>query len=211
MEEARRKIQQALGTATCPAVLSSFGKDSMLLLHLAREVCDPTVLWFRDGTAESFAKSVIRDWDLTVYSWLPADEYVLIDKERQVLISEYSFGDDRLPMLTDLVPGGEVSTTLVNLAPGPLYPPFDVILWGAKDCDSHWVKGAGKFKDDGFQLGGAKVYAPIRHLTDAQVVAALSELGVTYRTESDELQLPRAQWPAERSTTEFRQRFGLEA
>lgn len=209
MEEARRKVQQVLATAKCPAVLSSFGKDSMLLLSLAREVCDFSVLWFRDGTDESFAKSIIRDWNLTVFSWAPADIYLLTNGERQAMISEYSFGEDKLPMLTDLAPG-EKMTVQLSIHTAPLYPPFDVILWGAKDVDSHWVKGAGKFKEDGFQLGGAKVYAPLRHLTDDEVRAGLDRLGVQYRTESDELQLPRSQWPAEYPLDQFRQRFGLE-
>lgn len=209
MEAARSKVREALATAQCPAVLSSFGKDSMLLLTLAREVCDPAVLWFRDGTDESFAKSVIRDWHLTAFSWGVADQYLLVFGDKVALIAEYSFGDDRLPVLTDVVEG----TVPVPTTPRTpkLYTPFDVILWGAKDVDSHWVKGDGKFKEDGFMLGRARVFAPIRHLNDEQVLTELKRLGTPYRTESDELQLPREQWPEERSLTEFRQRFGLEA
>lgn len=182
----------------------------MLLLALTRELRrDVTVLWFRDGTDESFAKSIIRDWDLTVFSWAPADVYLLTNGEQQVMISEYSFGEDKLPMLTDLAPG-EKMTLRLSVHTAPLYPPFDVILWGAKDCDSHWVKGAGSFKADGFQLGGAKVHAPLRHLTDDEVVAELDRQGIPYRKDSDELQLPREQWPAEKSLAEFRLHFGLE-
>lgn len=231
MDQARKKVRDIFSTAQSPAVLSSFGKDSMLLLALAREVrTDFTVLWFRTGFDETFAKRIIREWNLTAFSWAPAmDQYLLTNGSDRTLVQEYSFGSDRLPVLTDLAPGTACSRKIAPRTP-QLFLPFDVILWGAKDCDTHWVKGNGHFKEDGFMLGNAHVHAPIRHMSDEQVRANLVELRIPYTTD-DELpmctacmtastsevycpelrrNIPRAQWEADKSLTAFRQRFGLE-
>lgn len=232
MELARHKIQQVLTGAQLPAVLWSGGKDSMLLLALVREIIpEPTVLWFRDGTPDHFAKRIIREWGLTAYSWAPADTYLLTNGIDRTLVNEYSFGSDRLPVLTDLGEGTACSRKITPRTP-QLFLPFDVILWGAKDSDTHWVKGSAPFKEDGFMLDNAHVHAPIRHMTDEQVRANLVELRIPYEAVADELpmctacmtagssevycpelarNIPRVQWQAAKSLTAFKQRFGLEA
>lgn len=202
------------------------------MLALAREVAPHIpVVWFRNGTDESFAREIIRDWQLTVLSWAPADVYLLTNGCDHTFIDEYSFGDYRLPMLTDLAPGTDCALRAHTLRTPQLSLPFDILLWGVKDCDTHWLKGNGNFKEDGFMLGHARVHAPIRHMTDAQVRANLVELEIPYRAVRDELAMctacmtanarevycpevgrviPRHQWEAEKSLSAFRQRFGLE-
>lgn len=190
MEQARQKIADVLTKASCPAVLSSFGKDSMLLLKLAREVrTDFATLWFRTGQPEHFAKQVARDWNLTVYSYLPTTSYLLIGDESAV-VSEYSFGSNYLPVISDVV-AGEPCTRHQT---GPFLPhllpcPFDVVLVGWKDSDEHWIKGSAPLGIDGFPLGNAKLYAPLRHLNDAQVLSAIIELNVPYQPVDDTLTL----------------------
>lgn len=214
-------------------MLSSFGKDSLLMLALAREVRkDFAVIWFRNGLDETFARWLIKEWKLTVFSWLPADAYILISPEgEQVMIGEYSFGNDLMPMLTDLSEGTKCSLKLLEERTPQLYPPFDLILWGAKDADRHWIKGDGVFKEDGFMLGRARVIAPLRHMTDDQVRAALLDMKVPYSMTSDELPLctacmtantdevycpelgthiSRHQWESDKALASFRHRFGLE-
>lgn len=232
MEIARAKIRQVLSKAKQPAVLTSFGKDSLLLMALAREVRkDVAALWLRNGTDESFAKEMIRYWNLTVFCWAPADVYLLTNGAEHVLVGEYSFGPDRLPLLTDIAEGTDCVFNAQQQRTPELSLPFDVILWGVKDSDSHWIKGDGKFKEDGFMLGRAQVFAPIRHMTDDQVRANMSELKIPYRLVRDEVPMctacmtanthkvfcpevgrviDRHQWEAEKSLAAFRQRFGLE-
>lgn len=226
MKLARQKVYDAVAASKQLAVMSSFGKDSMLLLALVRELTtDFTTIWLRTGQPEAFAKRIILDWDLTAYSWHPADVYML---SPTTMIHEYAFGTDRWPMVLDLAPGTTCSLNRFPNRTPQLFMPFDLILWGAKDSDHHAVKGNTPLKGDGFMAGHAKVVAPLRHMSDDAVRAALLELKIPYKQVDDELPLctqcmqpgegevycpelhryiPRHQWESDLSLTAFRARF----
>jgi hypothetical protein len=187
INELRHRVQTALSGAQSPAVLFSGGKDSLLLLRLALDArSDLRAIWFRTGEPDRFTKQVLQDWAVPTLSWNPADVYLLADDNNTALIQEYDFGGGRLPVITDLSPGRQCSRMLPQLVPA-LYPGFDVLLWGAKDCDTHWIKGSANFPPDGTMLGAARLYAPLRHLTDEQVLAAIEELGLSYTPQLDTL------------------------
>lgn len=232
MDKARQTIRTALAGAQSPAVLCSFGKDSLLVLALVRELrTDVPVIWFRTGFDEEFAKRIIREWKLTAYSPSPADVYLLTDGREQTIIHEYDFGGTRLPVAVDLVDGDRCSLTrFPRRTPAMVYP-FDVVFTGYKDSDAHWLKGDVPMFDKGQRLDRAQIVTPIRHMTDEQVREALHNLGVPLAATNDELPLcthcmtagpgevycperggfiPSIQWEADRSLTAFRDRFQLE-
>lgn len=244
MEQARRKIRDALSGAESPAVLTSFGKDSALLLRLAREVRpDIVAVWFRAGLLpeqERFAKSRILAKDLEVWSWQPSDVYVLPNGEGLTLVREQAFGEQRFPVLADVEDGEGCVFDFPKERTPALYPHFDRLLIGYKDTDSHEVLGGTGFcPEDGWQLGRARVFAPLRHLSDADVWAAIKALGVeydeerydrggadpdTYRACSECLKeggsatvfcpkagerIPRRNWHGRARLREFQARFGL--
>ncbi len=235
MERARQNIKEVLDQAKSAAVLSSFGKDSLLLLSLVREFdTHIPVLWFRravNAAQVKFARTVIRAWDLEVYSYEPADVYLLAQNGDRSLIQEYSFGTDRLPVVVDLAEDGPCSLEPPEYGRTPLLNlPFDALLVGYKDSDTHWLKGDAKLFGDDYRLGGAKVTAPIRHLSDDTVRAAMHQLPFKYgelddrialctacmTSDTDEVWCPRAQdyiprepWDSEGALTAFQQRFGL--
>lgn len=184
------QLHQLLTTATAPAVLLSFGKDSLLLMALARQIrTDIPALWFRDGTTDqAFAESVIMDWGLTVYSWAPANLYTVMDSGRTALVSEYSINGTLLPLVTDVRGGGDVCLprTFTQRTPA-LYLPFDLLLTGYKDCDTHWLTEGQLLYPEGLVVGGARLVAPLRELTDEQVFAGLEQAGLAYRPGADEL------------------------
>lgn len=231
MHRARQNVEAALGKASQPVVLWSGGKDSMLLLTLVREI-DKSVpcIWFRTGFDETFAKQTIHDLDLTVYSYSPTDVYVIPNGDDLSMVHEFSFGRDRLPAVVDIADGEECSLTRFTKRSFDFYQPWDVILVGYKDGDGHATVARTSLFPAGFKLGGADVVAPIRHMTNDQVRAALFELNVSHDT-NDELPLctrcmqgnvgkvwcpkmgkmiPRHEWEREQSLLAFRRRFGLE-
>lgn len=231
MDQARQIIRTALAAAQSPAVLCSFGKDSMLVLALVRELrADVPVIWFRTGFNERFAKRMIREWGLTAYSPSPADVYLLTDGQQQTLIHEYDFGGSRLPVVVDLADGEVCSLTrFPRRTPAMVYP-FDVVFTGYKDCDAHWLKGDAPMFAGNQQLDRAQIVTPIRHMTDEQVRQAIHDLGIPLEVTDDELPLcthcmtagpgevycperggfiPAVEWEADKSLTAFQQRFNL--
>lgn len=232
MEQAKENIRAALSAAASPAVLCSFGKDSLLVLRLVLEIRpDTPVVWYRTAaTNVGFARYITREWNLNVYGYAPADQYLLAQGSEVTLVQEYSVGDERLPVLTDLQDGTKCSLTAFPQRTPQMYLPFDLLLVGYKDCDTHWVKGGSELFGDNLILGRAKIVAPIRHMTDDAVRAALLELHIPYEESDDRLPLcthcmtqnsdevfcpdrghyiPREQWDRELALHGFQKRFRL--
>lgn len=233
MDQARKKIREVLATAQCPAVLCSFGRDSLLLLALVREICpDVRVIWFRTGNSESFPKQIMREWGVVGLSPSPATVTLLVSPEGDIsLVPEYDFAGDRLPVVHDVTPSDRCMFNIFPTRTPNLFHPWDVLLVGWKDSDTHWLLGQTPLKEDGFMLGRAKVFAPLRHMTDDQVRAAVIDLQLPYRPMPDELPactrcmtantdevycpelkriIPRSQWEADKTLTGFQRRFNLE-
>ena len=243
MNRARDIIRDVLAEAEHPAVLMSFGKDSQLLLALVREVKpDVPCIWFKSGLTparQRFAKSQILTLDLEVWSWEPADVYVVPNGEGLSLVREQAFGSQTFPVLSDIEEGG---TCIADVAAGrtpALYPHFTHLLLGYKDSDSHDALGGPGFcPADGWALGRAKVYAPLRAMSDEEVWQAIREMGVPYDVsrydeggpDPDSLPactaclkegagevfcrkenafIPRVEWDRRESLRAFRQKFGL--
>lgn len=184
----------------------------MLLLWLVREVYTGSVpvIWFRTGLDESFGRKVIKQWDLTVLRWRPSAVYTLEEVGQRTLVQEFSFGSDRLPMFTDLRLGlgGKGAWETFPLLPTPTYPPFDTLLVGWKDCDTHWAKGEAPLAKDGFMLGGSEIIAPLRHMTDEAVRSAIIDHRIPFEPTPDELMLC-TECVSTMPLEEFRSRFNL--
>jgi len=206
-------VAKALAGSNSPAIFWSGGKDSQLLLALAREIRPVTVLWFRTGQDERFAKRILRDWKLVAFSWKPAIVYVV----GQTMVHEYDIGNDRLPVLIDLVEGGPCRVGSFTDRTSTLYLPVDTILVGWKESDEHPLKGDAKLALDGLMIGRAKLVAPLRHMTDEEVKSALVDYKIPYEPVADELPACRHCLDGEpcvdipvMPVDIFRQRFGLE-
>src|ERR1043165_1863071 len=93
-------IADLFATARNPALLCSFGSDSTLLLHFARQVRrDVPVYYFGDDLPE-FAQQLVIDDDLTVFSYAPADRYLVPRSKGLALIDEYDINGQRVPMVS---------------------------------------------------------------------------------------------------------------
>jgi 3'-phosphoadenosine 5'-phosphosulfate sulfotransferase (PAPS reductase)/FAD synthetase len=231
MKDVQRKTKEALEGARNPALLASFGKDSLLLLFLAhRFKPDIPIVWFDHRASEAekrFAKKIIRDWNLTVFTYSPMDTYFLPNNEGLTLVDEYSFSEARMPVLTDVSEGETCGLNVIGERTPFFGYPFDVTLVGWKSCDGHFTTGRNPFPVDGFQFGGTRMFAPLRDLTDAQVLDAIRELGIPYEEIDDSLSLctrclsgqgnvfcpeqqreiPSVVWDKELSLKSFRSRF----
>lgn len=233
LEQARELIREQWTQAKAPAVLCSFGKDSMLVLSLVREIIDDIhVIWWRSLLSpqqQEFGKRIIREWNLTAWSWHPSDIYLVPNKENVSVIHEQSFGNVTHPVLMDVEDGENCIFDLPSERTPRLFPHWDLLLTGHKDSDIHYV-AKNYLPPDGWTLGQAKVYSPIRGMTDDQVLRAIKDLNVPYEPVDDTLKactnclydlsglayckkvsnfIPRVPFDRQASLTAFRERIGV--
>lgn len=175
--------EQALKEAKKPVILCSFGKDSVLVLDMARAIRpDVDVLWFRDERDEE-AEKIIAELGLTVYSYLPSTRSVVPNGEGLSLINFLDFGGGTLlPQIVDL----EDSNRCVGeLKSGkPFAYDWDVSLTGWKESDNHPLKYS--HFEEGERIGNTRFYAPIRHLSDDEVYAEVERRGLSFSTKQVE-------------------------
>ncbi len=182
-----------LKTAKNPALLCSFGKESLVLLDEVMKVRpETTIIWFYDHM-NPFAEKIIRERDLTVVSYAPACRYQVED----AVVSEYSIGDASLPLLQDISergkPVGHVTTPYFKYD-------YDLTLFGYRKTDSHPL--IDRTFEREFQLGPTTMYAPLYDWAEEKVYAALDG----YEAYCDDVKpgdLPRV------SREQFQARFGF--
>jgi len=80
LEASRRLVKSALDEHSRPVVACSFGKDSMAVLHLVRQVRpDVPVLWNNTSLeypeTYTFKNQIERDWGLTIIEAKPAKSF----------------------------------------------------------------------------------------------------------------------------------------
>lgn len=166
-----------LTEAENPAVLCSFGMDSLVLLRAVLDTRpDTTIIHFYDHLTP-FVNKIICDWDLSVASYAPACRYRVED----TVVSEYAIGDARLPLLQDISvdgrPSGTVTTPRFNYD-------FDLTLFGYRKTDTHPLVET--VFPQSFQLGPTTMYAPLYEYSDDDVHEAINELGISYETHCDD-------------------------
>lgn len=228
MERARQIISEVLAQSSRPVVFWSGGKDSQLLLHLAREQKpEIDVLWFRDGIPK-FQAEFIRSNDLTVYSYAPMDQYYLPDGDGLSLVREYSINGTPFPVISDVGYSDDCGLEL-SIERTPFFPfPWDTCLIGWKATDGHSITGLNPFPEDGTVVGGTRFYGPLRHMTDEQVLSELARLGLPFDDDNDTIRkctnclcraesdvycpklgqrVPPIVWDSASSLAAFRQRF----
>lgn len=169
-----------LMSAERPAILFSGGKDSLVLLDMVREARpDIAVIHFYDGLNPEIEK-VICGWNLNVLSWHPAAQYLIPWNEGIALVSEYSFGEARLPVLRDVVPDDrrcDLEKITPQRTPHFDYP-FDLTLWGYRKSDElHPVMP--NYFPKMFRLGPTTMLAPLYEWETIDVIEAAQRLPFT--------------------------------
>jgi hypothetical protein len=201
--------------AQSPALLFSGGKDSLLLLDVAREIRpDITVIHFYDRLHPQVER-IFKLWDLNLLSWRPAHQYFIPWQDDPALVSEYSFGDARLPVVTGITQGDECEVERLSCQRMTHFDyPFDLTLWGYKHGDErHPVMG--EAFPIAFDLGPTMMLAPLYHWSDDDVLSEIERRGIPYEPFSDELRMcERCQqsigsWDKETSLQFFANRFNF--
>lgn len=181
LKEARQVIESGLRESQFPVCMWSSGIDSMLLLFLLRKYVDIPVLWFHEDLSTKqakFAHSIIRDWQLTVFNYAPMDRYYLPNEKGLTLINEYSIGGAPFPVLTDVEHSEQCGLDISKQRTPYFAYHWPVTFVGWKETDGHFITGKNPFPPDGTQVGNTRFFAPLRHMTDADVLRLTKRLGI---------------------------------
>lgn len=190
---AHRVIEATMASAKAPAILCSFGKDSMVMLHLVMQHVELPVIFHREAFQPRkyrFANKVIDDLGLTVYDYSPCHTAVQENGDEVEIVSYYQIGNQ-----TSLVPTGirkpnadeDYVCGLVDIYLKPLGTfafPWDFVFHGHKSSDIDPIYGAIPINAD-FAHGLNYVSAayPIRFFTDEDVWRYTEENNVPYHAE----------------------------
>jgi hypothetical protein len=193
LEKTKEIIRESLSRAGgAGVVLWSGGMDSTLVLSLAREV-DPDIdvlLFKQDFSAEQWeqAAAIIRDWDLQVFSYAPANRYFLPNERGVSLVDEYGVADFVLPQVRDFIAGGATGGgCALELSPERMLyydGEWQVFFTGVLQTDSLYATNGNPFQNEAVKaVNGKHFVSPLFDWTKEEVFAAVRELNIPYSKE----------------------------
>jgi len=192
------KTQQALAllsphllAAKNPIVLCSFGKDSIVLLHLCLRIRKVPVLFFRFPKfheKHAHAQRVMRGWDLEAYDMWPEQvHYYQSGRFFEVLHSYPTGGNAHIHLFSGIRERQEgesrylcaVQDLLQRPVASSTYP-WDVTIHGHKGTDDPEMGASGAIVQPVSQLGGTTLVVPFVDWTDEDIWAYIKYYNLPY-------------------------------
>lgn len=175
-------------------IMSSFGKDSMVLLSIVDEASPGLpVLFHREPFSPekyAFANKVILDRGYTVYDYAPISTAVLKARGHVEIMNAYQIGpNDTLDLPTGVKPPIDGKPFLCGYSDlyckptGSFVFPWDLVFIGHKSSDVDPIRGPVPLLVDVVSNVGAPDYAyPLRHFTDDDVWNYTAKRGLPIHT-----------------------------
>lgn len=178
ISHAHKVIAAGLGMAKSPCIMCSFGKDSIVLLHMVMQQKKLKVVFHREPFQHhkyEYASRIIRDWDLHTLDYPPSQTAVQEKGNEFYVINHYQAGNNYIFLPTglrqDSRPGALCALDEIYHKPtGSFNYPFDVAFVGHKSCDVDPVNGAVPLNSDfAKNVGAVTTCYPLREFTDADI------------------------------------------
>ena len=189
---AQALIRRVLETYKRPAVMSSFGKDSMVMLDILKRMgVKLPVIFHREPYCPSkdlFANEAIEREQYAVFDYQPSETAVVKNNGHMEIVNFYQVG----PRLWNWMPTGirkpeEGKPWLCGYVDlyrkpfGTFEFPWDVAFLGHKSSDVDPVLGPIPLAVDiKVNDGGCHYAYPVRHFTDADVWSYTEQFGVPF-------------------------------
>lgn len=183
-------IARVLSVYKSPVVMSSFGKDSMVMLDILKRVgIKLPILFHREPFFPAklrFANEIIEREEYTVYDYPPSKTSLIKNHGKTELVSWYSVGTKFAYLPTGLVQPESGRPFLCGYRDLYLKPlcarfifPWDMAFIGHKSHDHDPIFGDIPLKVDVKANHEAPDYAfPLRHFTDADIWEYHERFGV---------------------------------
>lgn len=193
-EQARELVQDVLAIAKRPAIMCSFGKDSMVVLHLLRsEGMNLPVIFHREPFLPrkySYANRIIEEWNLTVYDFPANGTAVQQSGAAFEVMNYYPGGKKGVALPTGLCAPAAGEAPLCALHDFYLKPvgafayPWDYVFHGHKSSDVDPIYGHVPLAADiGMNIESVSAAFPIREFTDEDVWAYIERHDVPIHVE----------------------------
>lgn len=177
IEEAINLIEeQTIGRN--PVVMSSFGKDSMVLLDLiSRAGLKFPIVFFKEPffpKKYEFANKVILDNEYVVYDYPPITTSFSRRGDIFEIVNQYQMKNNTIYLPTGIKPTveGKFLCGLEDIYHKPVGTfkfPWDTLLIGHKSSDVDPILGHLPLKEDTFEKDGINFVYPLRHFTDKDI------------------------------------------
>lgn len=177
VKHAKSVIQSSLKNWTTPAIMCSFGKDSMVVLHLVLQEKKLPVIFHREPFQHhkyKFANKIIEDWDLEVHDYLPAYAEVQQQGGEFEIVKHYQIGDKTCMVPVGIRPmekSGVCGLDKIYLSPkGTIQYPWNLVFHGHKSTDTDPIYGDIPLGSDTVcNLNHVSASFPVRHFTDEDI------------------------------------------
>ena len=184
-------LRDVLSESNKPVLMSSFGKDSMVMLHLVRQIENVPVIFFKEPffpKKYSFANRIIEDWNLAVYEYPPFATNTVARNGTFEVINYYSLKDNvilYLPTGIEKYKEGEnFACSRFDFVDKPLVKnysfPWDLILVGHKSSDVCPILGEVPLKEMTIKYPSFSCSMPLKDWTDKDIWDYIEENDVPY-------------------------------
>ena len=190
---AMRLLTEQLSSAKNPIVLCSFGKDSIVLLHLCLRIRTVPVMFFRFAKfheKHAHAQQVMREWDLEVHDMWPALMTYYQSGSFFEVWHQYPTGPQAFIYLASGIRARQDESRylcavddLLNrpTLTGVEYP-WDVTIHGHKGTDDPEMGAIGPIAHPVSQLGGTRLVVPFGEWTDDDIWTYIKHYDLPYDT-----------------------------
>lgn len=187
---ASEKLKKVLSVYRNPIVMSSFGKDSMVMLALIKNLgLKFPVLFHREPffpKKYAFANEIIEKEEYAVYDYAPSGTSIIKNGLFIEIVNWYSLGKKFSYLPTGIREPEEGKPFLCGLRDiyrKPVSPnfsfPWDLVFVGHKTTDRDPIFNAVPLSVDLKQNeGGPDYFFPLRHFTDADIWEYHNRFGV---------------------------------
>jgi 3'-phosphoadenosine 5'-phosphosulfate sulfotransferase (PAPS reductase)/FAD synthetase len=186
-------ITTQLKQAIKPVVLCSFGKDSLVLLHLCLRVQKVPVIFFQFSKFPekyTHANSVIQQWDLEVYDFWPQTVFEYQAGSYFEIFHSYSTNGGLIHLASgvrkrvDSEPRYLCAVEDLLLRPRAQQHdyPWDVTFHGHKGTDDPRLGTTGAIVKPVSQLGNTRIIVPFTDWTDADIWEYIHTYNIPYDT-----------------------------
>lgn len=197
VNEALELLTFAFEQYSKPIIMSSFGKDSMVLLDLAERALGKKlpILFHREPflpKKNQFADRIIAERGYTVFDYAPAGFTLFQNNGRTDIVRHYNVAKGKFAMLPlNIYDGDTMRGQLCGLddfyhrPTSPVFEfPWDLVLIGHKSSDVDPTIGPVPLKVDLHKnVGGPDYLFPLRHFTHQDIWDYTFGSGLPYNTE----------------------------